>query len=449
MAVLRGSPKFPDKLQCLFWDTFPSGHPQAGKPIRWQVAYGGRDGAKSWSFARALLIRGALTPKRILCCREIQKTISESVHLLLADQIQALELGDFYEVQDAIITGKPRTTAYGTDILFTGLRHVDSDKVKSFESFDIAWIEEARNTSRTSLRTLENTIRKDGSQLWLSFNPLLKEDEVYKRFVLNPPPDAMVVKINWRDNPWASEVLRVGREQLQKDDPDEFAHIWEGECRQNLEGAVYAKELRQARSDGRITRVPYDRAKPVYTAWDLGKRDHTSIWFVQFFNSEYRIIDFYQNRGMDIEHYLKVLQDKSYVYAKHYLPHDAEHKRLGMKKSIYEQIKDAQPEKVPKPLPPIGVAIGINAVRTIFPNCYFDEEKTDVGVQCLGNYRYEVDEHTGGFSKLPLHDENSDAADAFRMLAIALKEPRKKPKTDPAPERIHDHGSHGLGWMGT
>src|SRR5689334_20541939 len=148
MAVQRLAPQFPEKLQFLFWDTFPDGHPQAGKPIRWKVAFGGRDGSKSWTFARALLIQGALNPKRILCCREIQKTISESVHLLLADQVKALELGDFYEVQDAVISGKPRTTAAGTDFIFTGLRHVDSDKVKSFESFDIAWIEEARNTSK-------------------------------------------------------------------------------------------------------------------------------------------------------------------------------------------------------------------------------------------------------------------------------------------------------------
>lgn len=440
---MRSQIFIPPKLDFLFWKNFPD-----GRPIRWKVAYGGRDGAKSWSFSRALVMQGAAEPLRCLCAREVQRSVQESVHHLLVDQIKRLNLDDFYEISEKRIKGRERTSAWGTECFFEGLRY-NVAAIKSVEGADRCWIEEARSTSRTSLLTVENTIRKPGSQIWLSFNPELKTDEVYKRFIVREPPeDAIVRKVLWSDNPWASEALRSGRERLRRESPDEFDHIWMGGCKETLDGAVYAKELRAAQNEGRIIHVPYDRSKPVDTFWDLGKRDHTSVWFGQFIAFQYRIIDFFQQRGGDVPEFAQMLQDRKYTYGTHFLPHDAAHVRLGMRnKSIAQQLRDFGHSVIV--LPVIDRATGITQARAVLSKCYFDEDKCDEGLQCLRHYRYAVDEDTGQYGKDPLHDENSDAADAFRYLALALRDNPKKPsqpRPDPPPEYV-EPGHANLGWM--
>src|SRR6185437_8216085 len=175
---------FPEKLSYLF------------KPKRYKVAYGGRGGAKSWGFARALLILGAQKPLRILCARETQKSIQDSVHKLLSDQVKALGLEEFYQVQKAAIIG-----ANGTEFAFAGIRQ-NVGNMKSFEGCDICWVEEAQNVSKHSWSVLIPTIRKEGSEIWVSFNPELETDETYQRFVIRPYPGCEPVKINWSDNPW-------------------------------------------------------------------------------------------------------------------------------------------------------------------------------------------------------------------------------------------------------
>src|SRR6185437_15618646 len=155
---------FPEKLSYLF------------KPKRYKVAYGGRGGAKSWGFARALLILGAQKPLRILCTRETQKSIGDSVHKLLDDQIKLLGLEKFYEVQKSAIIG-----ANGTEFIFAGIRQ-NVHNLKSYEACDICWVEEAQTVSKSSWDVLVPTIRKEGSEIWVSFNPDLETDETYQRF---------------------------------------------------------------------------------------------------------------------------------------------------------------------------------------------------------------------------------------------------------------------------
>jgi phage terminase large subunit len=193
---MQAKAEFPDKLRVLF------------EPARYKVLFGGRGGAKSWGIARALLVIGAQKPTRILCAREIQKSITESVHQLLADQIKALGLEGFYEVLNTEIRGKN-----GTLFMFAGLKH-NIQNIKSKEGVDVVWCEEAATVSKASWETLIPTIRKEGSEIWVSFNPELDTDETYKRFVLNPPPGAKVVKVNWSDNPWFPDVLAAERDHL-------------------------------------------------------------------------------------------------------------------------------------------------------------------------------------------------------------------------------------------
>ena len=271
---------------------------------RYKVAYGGRGGAKSWAFADALLIQCCQSPLRVLCAREFQNSIKDSVHQLLSDRIKTLGLDGFYEIQQTTIKGRN-----GSQFAFEGLRH-NVSKIKSYEGVDRVWVEEANKVSKSSWETLIPTIRKDKSEIWVSFNPELDTDETYKRFVLNPPPNSIVRKVGWRDNPWFPEVLKIERDTLKSRDPDAYLNVWEGNCRITVDGAIYAREIREATEEGRITRVPYDAGKPVHTFWDLGWGDNTSIWFVQPMATEFRFIDFYQNRHMKLADYVKLLREK-------------------------------------------------------------------------------------------------------------------------------------------
>jgi predicted phage terminase large subunit-like protein len=194
-------------------------------PCRYKVMFGGRGSGKSWNAARALLLLAAQKPLRVLCAREIQKSISESVHRLLGEQIPAMGLEGFYEVQQHSICGKN-----DSEFLFAGLRSQDISKVKSFEGADICWVEEAQTVSKRSWDVLIPTIRKPGSEIWVTFNPELEEDDTYQRFVVNPPEKSVLLKMNWSDNPWFPEELRAEMEHLKRIDPNSYAHVWEGEC---------------------------------------------------------------------------------------------------------------------------------------------------------------------------------------------------------------------------
>jgi phage terminase large subunit len=392
--------EFPDKLQCLF------------KPCRYKVLYGGRGGAKSWGVARALLVLGASKPLRILCAREFQNSITESVHALLSDQIRDMGLDGFYEIQNSTIIGKN-----GTQFHFAGLRH-NVTKIKSFEGVDVCWVEEAQTVSKSSWDVLIPTIRKNGSEIWITFNPLLETDETYQRFVVHPPTNSAIEKINWSDNPWFPDTLKQEMLDLKTRDPDAYLTVWEGHCRQTLDGAIYANELRLATEERRICRVPYDAGKPVHTFWDLGRSDSTSIWFAQVVGFEFRIIDFYQSRGHALGHYLKVLQDRPYHYGEVWLPHDATHELLASEMTIEQQVRATG--RTVRIAPRMSVADGINMARTVFSKCFFDEEKTADGLNCLRHYRYDVDPDSKQFSKNPLHDWASHAADAFRYLAVGM-----------------------------
>lgn len=382
------------------------------EPSRYKVAYGGRGGAKSWGFARALLIQGWEKNLRVLCAREFQNSIKDSVHKLLADQIRSLDMGMTYEVQQASI----RNRVNGGEFAFIGLRH-NAENVRSYEAVDRCWVEEAKNVSKTSWETLTPTIRKDDSEIWVSFNPELDSDETYRRFVTKPPPNAVVRKINWQDNPWFPKVLREEMEHLKSTDQDAYLNVWEGHCRVTLDGAIYAQEIRAATTEGRITRVAYNEALPVHTFWDLGWADCTSVWFAQRVGFDYMLIDFYQNQFQKLGHYLKVLQDRGYIYGKDYLPHDADHESVAAE-SIAKTMRGMGRDVVVVPRV-LDKKLGLKATREIFPRCYFDETKCADGLQSLRRYRYNKNEY-GQYSQNPEHDENSHGADAFEQFARSI-----------------------------
>jgi phage terminase large subunit len=410
------------------------------EPARYKVLYGGRGAGKSHSVAAYLLSEAAKAPKRILCCREFQSSIRESVHRLLSDKIEAYRLQNRFEVLDKAIRGRN-----GSEFIFEGLHH-NISRVRSLEGVDIAWVEEAHNVTHSSWETLIPTIRKDGSEIIVTFNPLLEKDDTYQRFVVNPPTGAVVIKLSYSDNPWFPAVLEEERLELKARDPDAYAHVWLGQCRHSLDGAIYARELREAAEASRIGSVPYDPTKPVNVYFDLGYADNTSIWFAQHIAGECRLIDFHQDSQRPFDHYMRALQGRGYVYGTMWLPHDAEAKSLGTGRSVQEMAREAGWRV--RIVPRLSVADGINAVRTLFPTMWFDATRCADGVQALRHYRFDVDDD-GRFSRKPLHDEHSHAADALRYVAVALNEPKRagyKREAMPPP-RLFGGERVSTGWM--
>ncbi len=403
------------------------------EPSRYKVLYGGRDAAKSWTIARVLLMLATQKPLRILCARETQQSIRESVHQLLSEQVPMLGLEYFFEVLQYTIRGKN-----GSEIIFKGLGNLTTEDLKSFEALDIAWIEEAQAVRRRSWQVLIPTLRKTGSEIWVSFNPELSTDDTYQRFVVHPPPTAKVVKTSWRDNNWLSAESAQEIEYLRSSDPDAYEHVYEGATRSTVDGAIYKSEIMRAEAEGRICEVPYDASLPVRTFWDLGWSDLVCIWFAQCEAFRYRIIDYYENNFQSSDHYLQVLQQRGYTYSSVpgkpaiVWPWDASTKMLRESteqsiraKGFTLRIMDQGSKQG-----------GIDAVRRMFPQFWFDAEKCGEGLARLRRYQWGPLPQTGQLKREPLHDINSHPADALRTLAMDIRMPAPKPKTGP-PKIIH------------
>ncbi len=392
--------QFPAKLKPIF------------QPYRYKVLHGGRGSGKSWAVARALLILAASKPLRILCAREIQKSIKQSVHQLLTDQIQSLGLGQFYEVLETEIRGKN-----GSLFSFAGLAMHTVESVKSFEGMDRVWIEEAQSVSDKSWAILTPTIRKPESEIWLTLNPDLDTDPTYQRFIVNTPPDSLVIAINWKDNPWFPDVLDREREHCLKTMPDQYDNIWEGKPKSVVDGAIYAGEYQTMFDDGRITAVTHDPKLKAHAVFDLGWADSMSIIIVQRAGSECRIIDYVEESHQTLDWYSNLLRQKNYNWGTLYLPHDAVVKDYRTGHSADEIMRSMgwNTEIVP-----IGdVEGGIRAARMLFPRVWMDKAKTARLQECLKRYRRAINAKTDTAGK-PLHDEFSHGADAFRYLATAI-----------------------------
>lgn len=383
------------------------------KPKRYKVYFGGRGGGKSQAVALALLVIGMQKQTRVLCTRELQASIGDSVHRLLSDLIRKHELENFYEILQTTIRGKN-----GTEFLFKGLKH-NITEIKGLEGVDIVWVEEAENISERSWELLIPTIRKDGSEIWVVLNPRNATDPTYQRFIAQPHDDVLLKKVSWRDNPFFPDVLRSEMEKLKALDHEAFLHIWEGELDTRRSGAVYAKQLAKAREEGRVTVVPYDPGYQVFTAWDLGFGDSTAIWWLQFVGRELRWLEAYENSGEQLEHYASIVKSKPYNYMPlgHFLPHDGgagnirgdsvsrQLNLLGLPNIVLDRETDINP--------------GIELLRQTIAYSVFDMKKCADGLAALEAYGYEWDQERGVFKAKPRHDWTSHYADSARYAAIA------------------------------
>ena len=405
-------PQFPSKLKCLFEPTHS----------RYRVLYGGRGAGKSHSVARALLCKGVLDTIRVRCAREFHTSIQDSVHKLLVDQIYEMKIEAHYDITQTSIRGKN-----GTEFIFAGIKN-NINGLKSIEGIDYCWVEEANNVTQTSFDVLIPTIRKNDSEIWITFNPELPSDYTYKRFVIDPPTNAVVQKVNWNDNPWFPEVLDLERQSLRTRDFEAYQNVWEGFTRSTIDGAVFSKEMQRAEQDGRICNVPYDAVKPVIAVFDIGWADSTAVWFVQFIGMETRLIRYYETNQTTISEILAKMQTFGYVYDTLYLPHDAQNRTISSNGRSLEEIVRASGYNV-RIIERTPISDSINAARTIFSSCYFDKTHTTAGLDCLRHYRYDTNPETGAFSKSPLHDQYSHGADAFRYIGLMIQEKKVVKRT--------------------
>ena len=443
--------------------------PRALKPLlapaRYKGAYGGRGGAKSHFFAEQLLLRCYAKTTRAVCIREVQNSLKESVRQLLLDKLQKLGLGQFFDPLESEIRG-----VNGSLIVFKGMQSYNAENIKSLEDFDIAWVEEAQTLSDKSLRLLRPTIRKDGSEVWFSWNPRHDSDPVDK-FLRggSRPANAIIIPVNWYDNPWFPAVLTEEKDYDYANDPEMAEHVWGGGYEIITEGAYFARHIAAAERADRVGYFPHDPTLPVYTGWDLGVDDYTVIWFFQIFGGvRVRIVDYYEASGLGADEILaealpEYTQDaalaaaamveldrgRPFKYQRHFLPHDIGNREWGA--GAKTRVQTLNTLGVPLAAIHRGVAQDpeerINATRRLLPICEFHQTKrVMLGISRLRRYSRKRNEALGTYVG-PLHDENSHGADGFGEFATncgiipAVPPPPPKPVPKPGqfiPPPVHE-----------
>lgn len=401
--------QFPEKLSFLF------------DAMRYKVARGGRGSSKSWSFARALLIQAASQPLLILCTREVQKSIKDSVHKLLSDQIQALGLGSFFEILETEIRGRN-----GSKFIFAGLSQQTVESIKSLEGCDRVWCEEAQAITKRSWDVLTPTIRKDGSEIWISYNPELESDETHQRFTINPPDDCISVLVNYSDNPFFPAVLEKERLRCLQVDPQGYENIWEGKCKPAVEGAIYYNEMEAMQLNGQICRVPYDPLLKVHIVLDLGWNDLMTVSFVQAIRSEVRIIEYEESSHMTLDQLSAGWKAKRLNWGKVWLPHDGFSRDFKTGKSTEEILKRlGWTVATRKEITEVSVEEGIRLTRMMLGRTYIDSRKAADLIERLKRYRRQINRTTAE-AGAPLHDEASHGADNARYIAVNVDKMRNE-----------------------
>lgn len=415
-------------------------------PNRYKGAHGGRGSGKSHFFA-GLIVASALSRPgfRGVCIREVQKSLKESAKRLIEDKISEHDLGSIFEVQ----TDQIKTPGGGV-LIFQGMQDHTAESVKSLEAFDVAWVEEAQSLSQRSLTLLRPTIRKDGSELWFSWNRTRKNDPVDLLLTGDQKPTgAVVVHANWKHNPWFPSVLAQERADDLRDRPDQYDHIWEGGYAKVTEGAYFAADLTLAKAQGRIGRVAPDPLMTFRAVWDIGgtgaKADACSIWIEQWIGRTILVLNHYAAQGQPLATHIRWLRENGYGKALCILPHDGDTNDRVHDVSYASALRDAGFEVKVIPNQGKGAAkMRIEAARRLFPSIWFNEATTEAGRDALGAYHEKRDDKRNvGLG--PDHDWSSHDADSFGLGCVAYEEPQQgKSTVDPLAALRGRSGS----WMG-
>jgi phage terminase large subunit len=402
------------------------------KQSRYKAAYGGRGSGKSHFFAELLVEDHLAIPGlRTVCIREVQKSLKESSKRLIEDKIRlhGLTEADGFE----ILKDEIRTPGDGL-IIFQGMQDHSAESIKSLEGFGRAWVEEAQTLSSVSLNLLRPTIRAPGSQLWFSWNPRRKSDPVDEMFrgdVL--PSDCAIVKANWSDNPWFPNEIEQERLDCLASQPDQYAHIWEGDYAGVLSGAYYAQALAIARQERRIGHVPEDPLLRKHAVWDIGVSDSTAIWIIQLVGQGFHCLDYYEAQGQPLGSHLNWLRENGHGTARCILPHDGDKRDAVTAIRFEDHIRSAGFEVLTIPNQGKGAAMKrIESARRLFPRLWFNEAKCRGGIDALGYYHERRDPRRN-IGLGPEHDWASHGADAFGLACVAVEQMRERAKPEARP----------------
>lgn len=406
-------------------------------PKRYKGAYGGRGGAKSHFFAEQALVRCYASPTRIVCIREIQDSIRDSVRQLLIDKIQKLGLGSFFNPLETEIRGPN-----GSLIIFKGMQSYNAETIKSLEAYDVAWVEEAQTLSQRSLDMLRPTLRKPGSELWFSWNPRYKTDPVDKFFRGRPPEEAVSVMVNWRDNPWFPDVLRKDMAHDFANDPDKADHVWNG-AYGSSEGAILSRWVNEADREGRINdKVVFDpNGAPVEVSSDIGFRDTAAWWYWQRKVGGFALLKYEADSGLDADDWIPRIQDTLEELGieklgKIWLPHDARAKTFQSKHSSVEKFLMAFGADKVGIVPQSKKLDQISAARKVIKRSEFNRVLCEDGLDGLLAWEYEWIDDDNVFSKEPLHNWASHPGDAYAYGSQTMEQYVPEKKADNTPRGI-------------
>lgn len=418
-------------------------------PARYKGAHGGRGSGKSQFFGGLGLEDAMRFPgeagegMRMVCIREVQKSLKHSAKSLIESQMRRHGIGEEhgFKIYNEVI----KTPGDGL-IIFQGMKDHTADSIKSLEGFHRAWVEEAQSLSALSLSMLRPTIRWEdagrglASELWFSWNPRRKSDAVDMLLRGDGVPSgATVVRANWSDNPWFPKVLNDERLDDARDRPEQYDHIWGGDYATANAGAYYAKALVAARSEGRIGRVAGDPLMTRRAVWDIGgtgaKADACAIWIVQYIGREIRLLDYYEAQGQPLATHVEWLKSRGHGSALCILPHDGATNDRVHDVSYESALRAAGFEVQVVANQGAGAAMKrVEAARRLFPQMWFNEETCGPGIDAIGWYHEKRDEERG-IGLGPDHDWSSHGADAFGLVAVAYEMPSGKssvPKFTPA-----------------
>lgn len=417
----------------------------------YRICHGGRGSGKSRSFATMTAVRGIQCSQAgqdgvIVCGREFQNSLEDSsfaeVKGAILDNPWML---DFYELGDKYIRTKDGRINYS----FIGLRH-NLGSVKSKSKIRLLWVDEAEPVSQTAWDIIDPTIREEGAELWVTYNPARKNSATNKKFRLNPPVNSKIIELNWRDNPKFPTTLQIKREQDQLNNPDQYNHIWEGDYITVQTGAYYAKSLTLAKQQNRICRLSLDPLMQIKAFWDIGgtggRADACSIWIAQFVGREIRLIDYYEVIGQPLSAHVQWLHNNGYSKAHMYLPHDGVNHDKVYSVTYESELRRARFEVTTIPNQGAGAAnLRIESLRRVFPSLLIDSEKCAAGIEALGWYHEKWDD-IRGIGLGPSHDWSSNCADSAGLMAIVAEDiiqeqTRLQQRQYTAPARVG-------GWMG-
>ncbi len=393
-------------------------------------AYGGRGSAKTRSFAKMAAVKGLMyaqanQPGVIVCGREFMNSLDDSS---LAEVKAAIESEPWLKANYDVGEKYVRTRDGRIYFAFVGLRH-NLDSIKSKARIRLLWVDEAEPVTETAWMKAIPTVREEGAEIWVTWNPERKNSATHKRFRENPPSDAKIVEINWRDNPWFPSTLDKIRLEDKAKRPEQYEHVWEGDYVTVVEGAYYAACLTQAKAEGRIGNVAKDALMSVRAFWDLGgrgmKADATAIWIAQFVGREIRVLDYYEAVGQPLSSHVEWLRSHGWGNAICVLPHDGAPVNPIADASWKTALEAAGFDTKVIPNQGAGAAMQrVEAARRLFPSIWFNASTTEPGRDALGWYHEKRSDDERAIGLGPNHDWSSHGADAFGLMCVAYEEPK-------------------------